>query len=82
MSATELTANQIHALSLIHSHGCSGDCVNYRWMFKVGSENITGAVRSLQNKGYVDVSYYSGGTAGVNLTQKGRDCFEPTRRCA
>jgi hypothetical protein len=27
-SKISLTGNQVHALSLIHSHGCSGSCVN------------------------------------------------------
>lgn len=72
--ARKISASQSFALSLIHDCGAKGVCTRYVWKFTSGHTTITAAVKALEAKGFVTVSYYRDG-ASVDLTAKGREAF-------
>jgi hypothetical protein len=65
------------ATSLLHDMKTNdvrpeGVCIRGVWTFLVQGEPVTRAVNTLKRRGLIDISYYMGGKAGVNLTDKGR----------
>jgi DNA-binding MarR family transcriptional regulator len=73
MEMTKLSTSQRDVLRLLYEHGSiGGTCIRYEWTFNIGSDHYTRQVRALERKGLVDVMYFSGGRAAVNLTEAGR----------
>jgi len=52
--------------------GATGVCIHYEWTWLLDSKPVTRQVNGLLKRGLVVASYYSGGTAAINLSEAGR----------
>jgi DNA-binding MarR family transcriptional regulator len=65
---TKLTPKQQQVLDAIRETPASGTCVRYEWTFRDYDGNpITRQVKALQKKGLVNIMYFRGGRAAVNI---------------
>lgn len=62
---------------LVLERRADGHCINGVWTFVVSGERVTSSVRKLERAGLIDISYYAGMKAGVNITDKGRFALKP-----
>ena len=68
-----LTKKQREVLSL---HSVNGVCVRYVWHWTANGEPVSRQVAALLSKGFMNASYYKGGTATANISDMGRIALE------
>lgn len=67
-----LTKAQTEALHEVARLGVKGSCIRYKWIFQAGSQDVTRAIAALEERSLVNVTYYRGNTAAVNITEIGK----------
>lgn len=63
----KLASKEAEVLKLVQDREVSGNRVKYVWVFTAGIRVVTREVHALEYKGLVNISYFGGGTAAVNI---------------